>query len=194
MIIETYETRDIREIRGVFKRMPFVSIITVMAVFGITGAPLFNGSISKYLIGSGTHASELLEYGLLLINLGTVMSFVKYLTMFGGHSDKAKVKVPLNQKVAISILGTLCLLGGILGVQFIKFLFNIDIYVSLEGYLHKTIQYLISLIIGWLFYHYLYKRIHFFKKIREIELTFNQICFTIVFFFAGMFGYLSVIL
>ncbi len=89
MIIETYETRDIRQIKGVFKRMPLVAVVSILAILGITGAPLFNGSISKYLIQKGT-TGGLLEYGLLVINLGTIISFVKYSSIFKGTSGGNK--------------------------------------------------------------------------------------------------------
>lgn len=122
------------------------------------------------------------------------MIFVKYGSMFRGDSHVKTAPVRLNQKLAILILGGFCLAGGIFGVQFIKLLFNINISVSLDGYVRKAIVYMISLIIGWFFYTYLYSKIGLFKKIREIELTFNQICFSIVLFFAGMFSYLLYII
>ncbi len=97
MIIEEYDTRDIREIHGVFKRMPYVALVMVVAILGITGAPFFNGSISKYLIQKGTNYYDYLEYGLVIINLGTIISFIKYSQMlFGNHY--ARYKVRLNQK------------------------------------------------------------------------------------------------
>lgn len=193
MIIDEYGTRDIREIKGVFKRMPFVSVVTLMAIFAITGAPLFNGSISKYLIQKGLNSNTWLEYALLIINLGTVMSFVKYASMFRGDYEGVKHHLPLNQKIAISILGTICLLGGIFGIQFVDILFGVHVSVSMAGYLEKTVLFIISLIIGVLFYHFLYKKIGLFRTIREIELTFNQICYSIVIFFAMTMVYLMIV-
>ncbi|GMQ56490.1 proton-conducting transporter membrane subunit [Vallitalea sediminicola] len=183
IIIEEYETRDIRQIKGVFRRMPFVSTFTFMAILGITGAPFFNGSISKYLIQKGSY-SGLLDYGLILINLGTILSFVKYLSMFKGSYTGEKYSPPFNQKIAISMLGTLCFLGGIFGIGLIKFLFNVNLHITLDGYLIKSLLYIISIIVGLLFYRFLYKKIKLFNNIREINLSFNQICLTITIYFS----------
>ncbi|MCT4598543.1 MAG: proton-conducting transporter membrane subunit [Vallitalea sp.] len=185
IIIEEYETRDIRQIKGVFNKMPFVSIFTFMAILGITGAPFFNGSISKYLIQKGSYIN-IMDYGLILINLGTILSFVKYLSMFRGSYNGSKYSPPLNQKLVICILGSFCFIGGIMGQQLIKLLFNVDIHITPAGYMTKAFVYLLSLIIGVVFYRFVYKKISVFKNIREINLSFNQICFSITLYFTFM--------
>jgi multicomponent Na+:H+ antiporter subunit D len=192
MIIEEYETRDIREIRGVFRRMPFVAIVTIMAILGITGAPLFNGSISKYLIQKGTYVSDLLEYGLILINVGTIMCFVKYASMLMGPLTGEKYSPRFNQKIVIGLLGLTCFVGGIFGANFIEFLFNVDVQISIDGYIRKSIIYVVSLVFGVFFYRVLYHRLGLFNKIREIELPFNEICLSIVIFFACLYSYLQI--
>lgn len=192
MIIEEYDTRDIRQISGVFKRLPFVSIIMIIAMFGITGAPLFNGSISKYMIGKGTSSSMLLEYGLVFINLGTVVSFVKYSSMFFGKTHEPKKKVRLNQKIAITALAIATFLGGILGQPIVNGLFHMHMEIDFLSYAIKTFIYCMSLLVGMLFYLRIYPRLHFFKTIREVELSFNEIIFTIVFFFGGFLSYLTI--
>lgn len=57
MIISEYQTRNLDEINGVFKHMPAVGVATILSILGIIGAPLFNGSISKYLIASGSNGT-----------------------------------------------------------------------------------------------------------------------------------------
>ncbi|MCL2058711.1 MAG: proton-conducting membrane transporter [Oscillospiraceae bacterium] len=76
VIVQAYGTRDVNSIRGVLRRFPLVGAATIMAILGITGAPLFNGSISKYFIMSDT--SPAVSASLLFINLGTIISFIKY--------------------------------------------------------------------------------------------------------------------
>lgn len=189
IIIETYETRDIRQIRGVFKRMPFVTVVNVLAILGITGAPLFNGSISKYLIQKGT-TGGLLEYGLLLINLGTIVAFVRYSSIFKGAYKGEKMKLPLIQGFVIGLLGVICLTGGLLGTHIIRFLFVETVQVTVLGYLQKSFFYLCSWVIGILFYKYFYAKIKVFKKIQKVELSFNAIVLSIVIFFSGLLSFM----
>ena len=185
IIIEEYKTRNIRQIRGVYKRMPFVSIVTFMAILGITGAPFFNGSISKYFIQKGSY-NGLLEYGLIFINIGTILSFVKYLSMFKGSYTGKKYSPPINQKIIISLLGTLCFLGGILGIKLIELFFNVKLQITFNSYLIKSILYILSIIIGFLFYRYIYSKVKLFNHIREINFSFNQICLTIAIYFSSI--------
>lgn len=191
MIIEEYHTRDIRQIRGVARRMPFVALIMVFAIFGITGAPLFNGSVSKYLIQKGTNYSNTLEFAMIIINLGTIISFVKYATiLFGPHTERYKVR--WNQKIALGLLASITFVGGIFGQYFVNALFDLHIAINAASWFSKTWVYFLSLAGGILFYKYVYNRFHFFKTMREMELTFNEIVYSIVFFFTGFLGYLMV--
>ena len=192
MIIEEYDTRDIRKIKGVFQRMPYVAGIMIVAIFGITGAPLFNGSVSKMLIQKGTYETSWLEYIMVFINLGTIVSFVKYAQMLPGHHDE-RCKVRLNQKIALGALATITFLGGTLGQYFVNYLFKLNVVISGGDIRHKLQIYLASLTVGYLFYRYVYPRIHFFTTMRELELSFNEIVFSIMFFFSSMLGYMMVV-
>jgi len=190
IVIDTYGTRDIRQIRGVMKRIPFVGIIIIVAILGITGAPLFNGSISKYLIHKGTGYSRYLVYALLFINLGTIISFVKYTQiLFGVHIKDVTIR--WNQKITIGLLAFITFIGGILGQFFIQYFFFLDFHLDGHVLLEKLLIYLISLISAYLFYRYLYPRISFFKTIQALELSFNTIVFSIVFFFSFLLIYLT---
>lgn len=75
-IITLTDQRHGGRIRGVLRGNPALGIALIVGILGITGAPLFNGSISKSLISggmTGTAAKSLL----LLINGATIFSFVK---------------------------------------------------------------------------------------------------------------------
>ena len=186
IIIEVYGTRDIYKIRGVFRRIPLVGIATIMAVLGITGAPVFNGSISKYFIIAGTN--WLVSGTIIFINLGTIISFIKYSSMLFGRYEsepgQTAVKINSSQQAAILILGFLCLAGGIFGEQFIKFLFNISVSVDAAGYFQKIVLFIVCVIAGYLIYKYYIKNSSLFKRIRGIELGFRGICISIGIFFA----------
>jgi multicomponent Na+:H+ antiporter subunit D len=85
LVIERYKTRQIGQIRGVWREMPAVALASLLAILGITGAPLFNGSMSKAWIMVGADQAWL-GIALHVINLGTVISFVKYSSMLWGKA------------------------------------------------------------------------------------------------------------
>lgn len=194
MIIDTYGTRDLRSIKGVLRNMPFVSTITLMAIFGITGAPFFNGSISKYFIQAGMKGS-IFEVGMMIINLGTVMSFVKFSSIFFGESTLTHDTVhPIttHQRFAIATLGITCLVGGLMGLPIMTALFGKKLYIKPLAYGEKIIFFLLSLGLGYLFYTKIYNRVNVFKKIRSIELSFNAIVMSMFIFFMSVTFYLYI--
>ncbi len=189
ILIQNYGTRNIHEIRHVGRNFPFISVIMVMSMLGITGAPFFDGSISKYLIHAGASENHILEYGLLLINFGTIIIFVRFASvLFGKQKIACPVPHPvsLNQKVALGLLGVFTFIGGMTGLWIINLLFGITVDISLSGYLEKSIIFLASLATGILFYKFIYPAMSLFSKIREVELNVNQIAFSIAVFFAGL--------
>lgn len=193
IIIETYKTRNIREIRGVFRRMPFIACIIIFAILGITGAPLFGSSISKYYIQKGNLTSNVIEMSLIVINLGTIVTYIKYAAMLFGKSDETST-MTWNQKLSLSVLAGICLLGGVLGPVIINMLFNVSLSVKIGDYLIKSTIYLVSILIGFIFYRYVYKHMGVLKKIRDIELNFNQIVLLIASFFVFQLVYLHMTL
>jgi len=183
VIIDIYGTGDIYKIRGVFRRVPVVGTAAIMAILGITGAPFFNGSISKYFIMSDV--SGIVNGTLLFINLGTIITFAKFSAMFFGEgSERGAVKVAAGRQAAVLILGVLCLAGGIFGEKMIGFLFNTRVYVEAAGYLQKVLFFFLSVIAGYLIYRYFVKNSGFFRRIRGLELSFRGICVSMGLFFA----------
>ncbi len=190
VITESYATRDVYQISGVFKRMPVVSLACIFAILGITGAPLFNGSISKYLIG---HAGEGLwmEILMLLINLGTLLSFAKFFRIFKQEeSAPVQTHVPLNRRAVLAFLGALCLLGGVFGGAAIHFLFGVDVIINGEEYIIKSVIYVASLLIAVIIYISGVTHSKAFSRIRALDLGFNEIALTLPAFFCVLLGYL----
>ncbi|MPW26507.1 proton-conducting membrane transporter [Alkalibaculum sp. M08DMB] len=190
MIIDEYKTRDIYKIKGAFKRMPFASIASIFAILGITGAPLFNGSVSKYLIAYGTSGSWA-EYGLILVNLGTIISFVKYSQMFFGVDTGKKCKSDIFRNSVVLALGIICFIGGIFGEELIELLFDVKIPVDPLLYGSKVIMFIITLFFGVLIYHGWLKKSNFMSKLNKFELSFNGVCLTITLFFSFTLVYLK---
>ncbi len=194
LVIERYQTRQIYQVRGVFREMPVVATAILMAILGITGAPFFNGSISKYWIAYGTEGT-VLNYLLMLINLGTIVSFVKYAGILGGrstaptpHANKAPDR--WSQGVVL-VMGLICLLGGSLGSAIIRILFDVELVIEPASYLQKSVYYLATLVVGVALYRTVIKKSRLLTRFRLPELSFNGISLTIAGFFAFLFAYLN---
>ncbi|MCK5129467.1 MAG: proton-conducting membrane transporter [Clostridiales bacterium] len=190
MMIEEYKTRNIHEMHGVFKRMPWVSGAAICAILGITGAPFFNGSISKYLISHGSN-NLLFDIILIIITLGTLISFVKFLKVFTGNGKRAKV--PKLRSIIIVLLGGMCLLGGLMGADIIEILFGYSAHVNASEYTLKAGIFIVSVIASYFIYFKLLKGKSFLSKIRDFDIGINGIALSIVIFFAVLTGYLYII-
>ncbi len=199
IIVEEYGTRHLPDIRGVFKRMPIVAIASVISILGITGAPFFNGSISKYLIQSGARDS-FFEYSLFIINLGTLLCFIKYSSMFFGKDERTLAElssekykdVSTVRKIVVLFMAMLCFIGGIFGQKFISFLFNFNVSIGFIPYMEKVMIYFATLILGVFIYKWVIVKNKLFTRAREFELSFNDICLSIVIFFGITTVYLLV--
>ena len=189
MIIEEYKTRNIYEIHGVFKRMPWVSLAAICAILGITGAPFFNGSISKYLIAYGSQ-NLLLDIILIIITLGTLISFMKFINIFKGKSKR--IKTSKLRSVIIFILGIMCLLGGLFGSRIIELLFDFSANVNISDYILKAVIYLISVVASYFIYYKLLKNNTILRKIRDYDIGLNAIAMSITIFFVVLTGYLFI--
>jgi multicomponent Na+:H+ antiporter subunit D len=194
IVIDVYGTRNIWEIKGVFRKMPAVALASIMAVLGITGAPFFNGSISKYLIQSGTSGS-VVEWGILLINLGTIISFIKYSTIFFGSSPadcQSRSQVDPWKKLSLLVMGAMCLIGGIWGQELIGLLFDQVMTIGVMTQLEKSVTYAITLVAGFVIYKQFVLKTNLFYKLSLFELDFNGICLSLTGFMVAMMVWLRV--
>jgi len=191
VIIDYYHTRNIWEIKGVFKRIPVVGFSSIIAILGITGAPFFNGSISKYFIQRGAEGS-LMEAGLLLINIGTIISFIKYGSMFFGDWHQKREKIGILKSAVLLFLGFACFAGGIWGPKFIELLFSQKLQIDARAYLYKGGIYLASLLIGFVIYKTIVSKSKWLNKVKEVQLDFNNICLTITLFLGLLTTYLTI--
>jgi multicomponent Na+:H+ antiporter subunit D len=200
MVVRMYKTRDIGKISGLFKRSPLLSITTLLAILGITGAPLFNGSISKYFMMA--EASTPMFWIMAVINLGTIIVYIRYSTMlFGADTSIPAVSIEGNKQVAMAILGVMTLCMGIFGEWLVRFLFGTDVSLSLWGYLEKAATFAGSLLVGIGLYHllrHLNSRTMLIagvsERLRGARASFRGMCVSIGIFFVIMLGFLGVFL
>lgn len=190
VIIKKYRTRNIYEIKGVMKKLPYAGIATLVGILGITGAPFFNGSISKYFIQAGVHGSWV-ENFITVINLGTVMSFVKLSNVLfdrGKLLSRRPLKELKSQSLAMMLLSVQCLLLGIFGNKLINEFFNLSLSIDVAAYVKKTVMWLIFIGIGTAVYKLIISRYSFFKRGVGIDLPYNDIVVTIVAYFFIILG------
>lgn len=103
VVIYLYGTRDVNKIRGVLKNQPVIGISLLIGVLGITGAPLFDGSLSKILIEESL-IGRWGYYVVSLVNFGTILSFLKFSQIFFGKADK-DVSAPVDKWKKNTVVG-----------------------------------------------------------------------------------------
>lgn len=190
VIIEAYGTRSYSEIRGVLRRMPLIGAAALAGVLGITGAPFFNGSISKYFISVGA-AGNPAELGLYLINFGTMLSFVKYGTiLFGRPPEHVTHKSdPFIGGVSL-VFGLAILAGGLLGGPTIALIYGPEYAAKGAFGFGKMTLFLVTLAAAVATYKWGVSRWDTrLAVIRSFKPNFNQITVLITLFFAALFAY-----
>lgn len=146
-IVNTYGTKNIDEIKGVFKRLPTVSTFMIIGILSITGAPLFNGFISKNIIMYSLNPLEKFIFN--IINLGTIAYFIKLSKIFfNTPKSNNKISDKININLSLLILSILCITFGILSKVIFFKVWNIEIYNIEMFNLEKFIVYFITILIG----------------------------------------------
>lgn len=191
LIMNTYGTRDIRQIRGLLKASPYLTMIIFLLMLGITGAPFFNGSLSKYLIQEGLN-QDLAFFLMTLLNIGTLAYTFKWVPMILGLTS-FKLSIKPHQKILLGLLCCISLISGFLGHTFVNQFFSLRIEWTLGDYINKSITYLVTIILGYLLYHFGSGRIRIFELANRLELSFNELLFSLVSFFMILLVYLSIL-
>lgn len=189
-----YKTRDIHRIRGVMKTLPVTGFAIIFGLLGITGAPLFNGSISKYMISYGSD-SPYIQLLLNLINLGTLLYSMKFAAMLFGKNtqpDEIKGQDTVHDVPQWTTLtfGVLTLISGLFGNTLLQFLYEYDFTIYPGEYLEKSFIYLLLVLAAFALYRGWVKERDLFSKIGYIELSFNAMITALVAFFIGIVGYM----
>jgi len=192
IIMHHYQTTNIKKIRGVLKNMPFVGVMVIIGILGITGAPFFNGYISKYMIMDGSHP-PLIEIALLIINFGTILSFSKFGSMLFGTKEIKGIDISKTSYVSMAIFGLFTLFLGIFGTQIMSFLFESSFDISMASHIEKALTYVGMMIVGILFYKYVLSKTDILYRSISWSLTLSNTTFMMVLFFSALmlYGYFS---
>lgn len=182
VIINTYGVRQITEIRGVFKKLPFISLCMIVGMLSITGAPLFNGFVSKSIIKYGIQYSSLKTIMLFIINLGTSISFIKLSQIFFGKSKK-KNPIDINISLAMASLTIMCIVLGIYYVPIMSAFFGVDISYIQVFKIKNFINYIFTMTIGYIIYKKIIEKDYrIIKYFRHVNISFTSTNFLLITF------------
>jgi multicomponent Na+:H+ antiporter subunit D len=188
ILIKHYQTKKVYEIKGAFKTFPIVAVMLIIAMLSISGAPLFNGFVSKSMIKYAVKGNFIKEALFFLINLGTVTSFIKFSSvLFGPKALLVKEKNPL-QIISVIVLGLSCLGIGLFYQVLASSIFGITISTNLWEISH-FLDYGLFLVLGFLFYRFVVKKDYLpFQKIRHFKLTFESANYMFVVYLLVILG------
>ncbi|RQD64662.1 MAG: Na(+)/H(+) antiporter subunit D [Desulfonatronovibrio sp. MSAO_Bac4] len=118
-VLYSVGTSKLHELGGLASRMKWVLLFYMIAALSISGAPLFNGFISKAIIVEAAGQSHLYIAKMLLIlaSVGTFLSVgikLPYYTWFHTPKKEHTVKpIPKGMMVAMAATSFLCIFYGI---------------------------------------------------------------------------------
>lgn len=160
VIIKVYQTKKVNDIRGLFTVLPWTSLLLVIAMLSITGAPMLNGFVSKTMIKYAFNDNLILFTLFQLINIGTIVSFSKVALMLFGK-PLAPVKVfhaSLTQHIPMTLLAILSFIIGIFYQPIFQFLFSFAAYNTHVFDFLSIIDYVVYVSIGFNVYLFIIKK------------------------------------
>jgi multicomponent Na+:H+ antiporter subunit D len=114
-------TQKLDELGGLAARLPMVMVFYMVAALSISGAPLFNGFVSKTMTIAGAAEAHqtFVALGLELAAVGTFISVglkLPYFAFWGGKPtdwQRELKPIPANMYAGMAILAILCLAQGV---------------------------------------------------------------------------------
>lgn len=179
IIIKEYNARELKNIRGLLKNYPGLALFMLIGILSITGFPYTNGYVSKHLIKYGLKGNFILEISMHLINLGTVISFVKLSQiLFGKQKSRINTKHK-ESKLPLMLVGGITLISGLGEMYILEKYFNIIISVHFSDFL----SYGLYLLIGYLVYRFIIiKDVKALQYLRHYQLGFRRANIVLVLF------------
>jgi len=191
VIIKTYQTKKVYEIHGVMKTLPWTGILLVVGMLSITGAPLFNGYVSKSMIKYAFANDQVKMFLFNLINLGTMISFSKMAMMLiGKPTQVVKVKrASISQHIPMTILALSSLILGLFYQPIVQAIYDYSAYaIHLED-LGIYLEYVFWLSLGFNLYYFVIKKDYRpFAKLRDLTMTFPTANFLMLCFLVAVFA------
>jgi multicomponent Na+:H+ antiporter subunit D len=175
IVVKTYNSKKVKDIRGLFKTMPWTSVLLIVGMLSISGAPMFNGFVSKTLIKYSDFGHDSFKMILFaIINLGTVTSFIKFSQILFGPKVIEVQEKNIRQHISMTIIALSCLAIGIFYIP-IGNAIGLDFgYVKLWD-ISKFLEYFIYVGLGFMLYKFVIAKDYWFnRKLRNISITFEN--------------------
>lgn len=118
VIINEYGVRRITDIKGLARTHPLLSMMMIVAILSITGAPLFIGFISKTMMKLSSE-SVYQSWMFQIVSLGTMVYFINFSRIFIGRPIR---KQPIHKGVigSLMLITTLILLAFFVELKGLK--------------------------------------------------------------------------
>lgn len=173
VIISITGERSISRIRGLYRQSPALAVSVIIGILGITGAPFFNGSISKALITAGV-GGGVAESLLFIINAGTILSFVKLGTVLTGA--KRCTQCPTDARIiSVFLMAVMVLLSYPSELLLLSMLPEPLYSLNLTDMAKETAKYMLLMAGSVLFYRRVYlPHGHYFTKFEGLTYSFHR--------------------
>jgi len=125
-------TQDLNKMGGMMKYMPVTAITALIASFSISGVPLFNGFVSKWIIYvaaiQGSREAHYLVVCAVIAILTSALTLASFMKFFGvsflsrcsalvkAQADQRRLEVPWMMQLPQLALSALCVLLGVVPV------------------------------------------------------------------------------
>jgi len=132
-------TRDLKEMGGLAKVMPWTAKTSLIASMSISGVPPFNGFFSKLIIILACIQKGAIAYALCAVigSILTLASFMKVQRYAFSGELKEKLKgikeVPWVMRFSMVGLALVCVLGGVMLLPHLRFILDDAVGVLLQG-------------------------------------------------------------
>jgi len=121
-LIAAVGSRDIRDMKGIGRRSPFIGIILTIALLSLGGIPITAGFISKLMViistfsGAGALGNNIALVVMAILNsllaLGGYLYILKIMLFDEPDAKEEKVKIPIFQAISLTILALVILVLG----------------------------------------------------------------------------------
>jgi multicomponent Na+:H+ antiporter subunit D len=174
VVVKAYQSKKVYEVRGVFKTMPWTAILLIIGMLSVSGAPFFNGFVSKSLIKYDFKADPIKLLLFTVINIGTITYYLKLSTILFGPKKEFVLERNIKQHMGMTVLATLCIVFGVFYVFIGDTLFNIDLSYVKWFTFESFFDYLLYVGIGVLFYKYFINKDYLpTRALRTLNVTFE---------------------